>query len=32
MRTDEINERTVRLLLDRYGYYFYIVKRIPNTR
>ena len=32
MKTDEINEKTVRLLLNRYGYYFYIIKKIPNTR
>lgn len=31
MKTDLINEKTVRLLLDRYGYYFYVIKRIPNT-
>lgn len=32
MRTDEINEKTVKILLDRYGYYFYVIKRIPDTK
>lgn len=27
-----INSRTVQFLLERYGYFFYIVKRVPETK
>lgn len=27
-----VNSKTVRSLLERYGYWFYIIKRIPDTK
>lgn len=27
-----MTSRTVKLLLDRYGYYFYVIKRFPNVK
>lgn len=32
MSNTPINERTVKLLLDRYGYYFYVIKRFPAAK
>lgn len=32
MNNAPINERTVKLLLDRYGYYFYIIKKIQAAK
>ena len=29
---ESVNSRTVRLLLERYGYYFYVIKKIPETK
>lgn len=32
MRIDSVNSKTVKLLLDRYGYYFYVIKRFQNVK
>lgn len=31
MKIDSLNIRNIKLLMDRYGYYFYLIKRVPGT-